>query len=506
MIKMNKKRLIFIISIFIFSLILRFYRIDQVPGEWYGDISIVHEYVSRVLEGKWPLYFEGGVGPFYHYVISPIIYLTGASFLGYKIASVIISLAGIFSLYLLGKELFSLRVALIACLFMAVYFSDLVWSRIGVSSVILPLMTSLVLYAAVKFVRYRSYKALFLGAFISGAGLLTYPATFLFPVLYIILIAIGLFNERKLKKHWRVLTFIPFTFIPAVIVFTYIVSLQPGHFKEGYIGSKLFGVNKFSGFEMIERTTRNFFRTLTMYHIEGDGTFRYNVPKSPHLDRISGVFLLAGLFWFFKKRRKLWPYIFLPLIILPLPSIYPALPAIEVPNISRTYVITPLIILLFAYGFWNSFKFLHLKYRHKLFIPLFAVIFAMSANLNIAKYFLAYPAGLPDKNLAPGKIIANYIDKLPVNISLYFSSCCWGEWGEPEPKGIAYQLHNQKRFIDFSKHIKDCSEIRKHPAAVVTDPRKGDLAEQFMKCSAGSKLLDVISGKGILVGKLVFVN
>lgn len=139
-------------------------------------------------------------------------------------------------------------------------------------------------------------------------------------------------------------------------------------------------------------------------------------------------------------------------------------------------------------------------------MAVFAVLFALAAYQNIAKYFLVYPAGLPDKNLAPGKIIAEYIDKLPVDISVYFSSCCWGEWGEPEPKGVAYQLLKPGRFADFSKLIKDCSEIKKHPAVVVTDPKKADLAEKFMKCSGSSKSAEIISNEGILVSRMVFVD
>jgi len=183
-----KKSGLIIISIIGLTLLTRLFQIEKIPGEWFGDISIVSEYVSRILALKWPLYFEAGVGPFYQYLISPIIFFIGGGFLGLKIASVTVSTAGIIGLYFLGRELFSIPVAFIACLFGAVYFSDLAWSRIGVSSIVFPLMTVIIIYSALKFAQNNSKLFLIIGSLVSSLGLLTYPGAFIYPLLFLILV------------------------------------------------------------------------------------------------------------------------------------------------------------------------------------------------------------------------------------------------------------------------------------------------------------------------------
>ncbi|MBI4990540.1 hypothetical protein HZB96_00420, partial [Candidatus Gottesmanbacteria bacterium] len=77
------------LAILLIYLAVSFYRIDSLPGEWFGDISNVHEYVTQILEGKWPFYFFQSPGPLDHYLIAPIILALGQSFLSYKIASII---------------------------------------------------------------------------------------------------------------------------------------------------------------------------------------------------------------------------------------------------------------------------------------------------------------------------------------------------------------------------------------------------------------------------------
>lgn len=194
------------------------------------------------------------------------------------------------------------------------------------------------------------------------------------------------------------------------------------------------------------------------------------------------------------------------LLILPLPSISPAIPDAEIPNSARTIAAIPFVFLLVAAGFLWSFKLLRKNIKNKYLVALlFTIVYIYIAHLNLKLYFADYTNGLPDKNLAPGRIIAHYIDKLPLSTAVYFSSCCWGQWGEPEPKGVVYQLHNERRFSYFHKLIENCTEIKNHPAVVVIDPRKDDLVAQFRQCAKNSQEINIFTSEGILVAKLVFV-
>lgn len=75
----------FLLLTIIIYLLISLFKLDEIPGEWFGDISIVHDYVMRILAGSWPLYFEAGGGPAYQYLISPLIAILGHNFIDYKI-------------------------------------------------------------------------------------------------------------------------------------------------------------------------------------------------------------------------------------------------------------------------------------------------------------------------------------------------------------------------------------------------------------------------------------
>jgi len=74
-------------------LFMRLFQLDQLQAEIYGDIAIVYEYIADIQAGNWPTYFSLSSGPLYHYLIMPIIALTGPSYFGMKLASVVVSLA-----------------------------------------------------------------------------------------------------------------------------------------------------------------------------------------------------------------------------------------------------------------------------------------------------------------------------------------------------------------------------------------------------------------------------
>jgi len=57
------KAKIFLILIFILALTVRVYRLAELPGEWFGDISNVHEYVEQIFKGEWPYSFFQSPGP-----------------------------------------------------------------------------------------------------------------------------------------------------------------------------------------------------------------------------------------------------------------------------------------------------------------------------------------------------------------------------------------------------------------------------------------------------------
>lgn len=496
--------------IFVLTLLVRLFLIEKIPGEWYGDISNVHEYESQVLRGEWPFYFFQSPGPLYHYLIAPIVLVfQGKGYETYKISSIIISLIGLIGTFLFTVEISSVALALVTTLTMSFSLWYLIWSRLGNSQIVIPALVAFMSLFIARFVKKKRVLDLLFAAFFASLGWYTYPQTFIFPAIFIVFVVLYLVSYKKIRSHINSLGLVIILMTIWVLPFINIIKADRGNFgPHGYVGEKVLPNLSLPMSQLVSKTLSNYQKVLLMLHVKGDATFRVNVSRNPQLDVVSGIFFLLGFLYFAKRKNQIWLfYILFMLLILPLPSISPAIPDAEIPNAARTIAIIPFIFLLVTGGLSWSFKLLRKIVKNKYLIALiFTIVYVYIAHLNLKLYFVDYTQGLPDNNLAPGRIIANYIDKLPLSTAVYFSSCCWGQWGEPEPKGIVYQLHNERRFTDFTKLKQDCNEIENRPAVVVTDPQKDELVEKFMKCSDESSSIDLFSKEGVLVSKLVLVH
>ena len=137
-------------------------------------------------------------------------------------------------------------------------------------------------------------------------------------------------------------------------------------------------------------------------------------------------------------------------------------------------------------------------------ILLFSIL-ASIAILNFEKYFIDYAQGLPNHNTPFGKIIAQEIDKQSEDTQIYVYGCCWGDWGQPEPKGIEYALKSKRKVVFFHTEVGeefDCQKFRdgKTKKMVIWDPRKDKEFIKLKQCLPGgqkkvfkSQLGDIVS-------------
>jgi len=509
-----KKVLLLLFLIVGFSVIIRAYNLERLPGEWFGDISNVHEYEMQVINGQWPFYFFQSPGPLYHYLIAPIVILyKDHGYVTYKVASVIISLIGLMGIYLFTKEITNKKTALMTVLTASFSLWFLIWSRLGNSQIVIPAISSFMAYFLVRYIKRNHLPDLLLGAFVASLGWYTYPQTFLFPIVYLLIIVVSLaafyiLGKSRINPLRTLLHFILVTFVLVILTipFVQIVKNQPGNFgPQGYVGKKVLLGGSLISAETIEKLKTNLIKTVRMLHIRGDETFRVNVSGHPQIDKISGMLFFLGIIYFFRTKKYLWLFFTLFfLFVLILPSILPAIPKGEIPSSSRTIAVIPFVFVLVGAGlsevyFWVK-KILPKKYLTEVLVTgLF--VYLVFANLRL--YFVDYTKGLPDKNLGPGRIIAAYIDKLPSNYSVNFSSCCWGEAGQPEHKGVVYNLTKERQLFDWNRLIKSCQEVGHYPAVVVVGPDRYSDTEIFEKCALGTKVDSIYSEDGRLVSYIV---
>jgi 4-amino-4-deoxy-L-arabinose transferase-like glycosyltransferase len=494
---MSRKRiypLLAVICITAVYLSLCLYRLNDIPGEWFGDISIENSAVQEILSGTWPWHFSLSAGPLYHYFAAVFVKLSGISYLTYKYASVSMGLLGLIAIGLFAGELFSAYVGMLAAGIGAVSFWYLVWARLGNSpQIISPFLTGLTFYLALKYKHTGKSGYLFLGGFVSGLGLVSYPALYLLPVAWLAVILTDIITGKTGKRLGKsLLALLPL--LPGILIFYLTVKSSPGNFLEGgYVGSKLPDLTQ-GFFSLVSGFLQNLGKTAGMFSVRGDIVFRINVPGKPHLDILSGSLMYLGIVMLFvrSKYRKYAHYLILPPLFLVIPSVSPSLPPIEIPSSGRTFGIVPFVFTLTALGI-SELSLIAAKIRLKYIRIIFSgICLALILISTINTYFYQYPDTLPNHNSPFGKIIAEYIDHLPPKTEVYLVGCCWGDWGQPEPNGIYYMLKNQTSRDNFHQlnNLSDCSLINEGTdRLIILNPHQTDENIRFQQqCFPGQQI------------------
>lgn len=492
------KKYFFLIVVLLICLGVGLYRILEIPGEWYGDISIVHEYVQDILDGGLPWYYSLSAGPLYHYLIAPWIALFGHNYVVYKILSVCIGILGLGAIYLLASKLISSRWAVVTVFLTGTSFWWLAWERLGNSQIIIPAMTALTMWCALQWQTIGQTRYVFMGAAISLLGLFVYPQTWVLPFLYFAFVP-----QKRLRHPYDI------WLIGIIVLFgalwLSIVTRSIDVFTSGYIGSKVSPVFTTHVGEVVLRFVINFFRTMLMFNVHGDNVFRVNIPGSPQLDVVSGIFFLLGMYdWIRHGDKKKFTYIWIPMIVLILPSISPGLPAIEVPNSGRTLGIIPFVYICVVSGINYGFEWLKKKFPRKATLYLSTILLVI-LWLNFQKYFIVYPLGLSENNTPVARKIAEYVDTILLETEVYLVSCCWSQDTQaPDPKAIYYQLnrtHGREGLLDLTNLT--CSDLSQDNDIVIIGGPQEDL--RVMELSHCRKNLKIVSHRDAR-GKKIFTS
>lgn len=390
----NYLTLVLLLSIVAIYLIFCLYQLNDIPGEWFGDISIVNNYVINILNGTYPFEVVTSAGPLYFYLISPLIYLFGISYLSYKIISVGVGALGLITIFFLAKELTSTRTALITALITATSFWYVVWTRLGNYNIVTPLISSASMFAFVKYKSTDRLGWLIASIIVASTGLFIYAGLYALPIALLLLILLDFF-EKHSKYNKGKIALIAVAYGLAAFLFALLIILNVDTYRNGYLGEKFINGESFSPYELILRFLINFYRTLTMFHLEGDAVFRWNVSMKPLIDTVSGAFLMIGLIGWVITVKKIW--IFIPIVLILIPSVLPGHPAIEVPSSPRTMAILPFVFILIGFGIDFTYEKLKIVTGKIVAGTTLVIIIGIVIYLNVITYFVEYPRGLPIK-------------------------------------------------------------------------------------------------------------
>jgi 4-amino-4-deoxy-L-arabinose transferase-like glycosyltransferase len=449
-------------------LAVRFWNLDRLQAEVFGDISTARIYVYDVVTGRWPFYIPLSTGPLFHYVFGAVTLFAGLDYFGLKLASVLVSIGTLAFTYLFARRLLGALFATLATFIAGISFWFLVHSRLGNVPIGVPLLVMASLWLLLRYVQERKRSDLYWSAGVATLGLYTYAASYILPAAEVATLA-GLQLTGFRVKISRWLKMIALMLV-LTLPFVWIVTQNSAAFgSSGYLGGKL----QFTA-EALAQLGRNVINAFTAYIWHGDMINRVNPAGRAHLDAVSGVLFLLGVwFWLQRERRREGLVILVPFILLHVPSMLVVASSQEVPSSTRTVGAAPLAYVLVASGLWQLAAWLRPRAGRIAAGALSLLLVTLIAGLNLKLYFVDYIRGLPYQNTPIARYITDFFDLMPEETQVYLVGCCW-EQSMPEPIGIQDEIERPGNFHYIQPedlHCEGLDAVLSGPAVVVWNYR-----------------------------------
>lgn len=429
---------------------VRFFGLDSLQLDLYGDIALVHRYITHVRDGDWPFYVITSIGPLYAYVAAPITAIAGMSYTGLKAASAIVSLGALLATYALARRLVNDAFALLAVAIAGLSSWLLIFSRLGGTPVIVPLLAACAVWLAVRFAQRGRTADLSACAVVSGLGVYAYAPSFVLPGVSLAVLACLRWSGCPVTRR----DLLRFAGVSAVVVLPFLWLASPADLTGAYLGSRLR-----TDHDAIQVLARNAASALLAFHVRGDAIFRSNPGGLPHLDPVSGVLLIGGLvFWLRPERRRLAGAVLVPFILLQVPSVLVLSRPEEVPSAGRTLGASPFAYILVASGLWWALDAIGRAGRTRVAAAAATLSLAAIGWLNAGRYFRDYIGGLPYHDTSIGREIAAFADRRPDGTPVYVVGCCW-ESAMPEVPFVRLAATRPERIMEIAEEALTCERI-----------------------------------------------
>lgn len=149
----------------------------------------------------------------------PFIKIFGLTAIALKIPIIIASILAIFFLFLLTKELFNAKIALLAAFMLTISPWHLMLSRLNMNPMLLPMLYLSSLYLIVKTLKTQKVWYLYLSAIPLAISLYTYALSFIWLPMILLAIFIIYYPEVKFKKHLPLWSLLIILLASPIIVF-----------------------------------------------------------------------------------------------------------------------------------------------------------------------------------------------------------------------------------------------------------------------------------------------
>jgi len=222
-----------LLSILLFAALLRFYHIDF-QSIWLDEIHTMNEANPNLpFTGIYDVIMAGEqMPPLYFYSLYFLFKIFGYTTIVARLYSAIVGIVGVYSVYLLGKEMMDRKVGIIAALLVTVNPFQLYYSQEARPYIFLFLFTTLAFYYLIKFLKSpKRQNAIFHGLFAALMIHFHFFGLFVLFTQYLILLLFLLFSKKDLRKGFFINTFLSglltlVLFIPAIKIFIKVAEIK----------------------------------------------------------------------------------------------------------------------------------------------------------------------------------------------------------------------------------------------------------------------------------------
>ncbi|HET9494683.1 MAG TPA: glycosyltransferase family 39 protein, partial [Chloroflexia bacterium] len=259
--------------------------------------------INQVLEGTPYIFFEQNTGrepwQFWWTVLLIRLFNLPLDFMALKIGTSLIGFLALPGIYLLAREVFGTRVALVATLFAAVASWGVLLARYGLRFPLLYCATAWTLYFLVRGLRRDERNSLLAAGVALGIGLQGYTSFRAMPFVGLLIVGLWagwLYFRRERQAAKRALVGAGMALVLAVAVCMPLI-----RYGVDYPDKLLYRVaTRISGLEqqvegsVPEILLNNAKNALLMFNYRGDEVWVENLPYKPAMDPVLGALLVVG--------------------------------------------------------------------------------------------------------------------------------------------------------------------------------------------------------------------
>ena len=361
---------------------LRLVGFQTVPPGLMRDEVLNADIVELIRNGQHSLFFREGYGhePLYHYFGVPFQRLLGDNALAIRLPSFFLGMLLIALSVPWAKRLTGSRtVALLCALGLALGWWPIIFSRLGLRAISLPVLLVLGHY-------YWLNKKPVLAAVCIGLSFYTYTAARVMLGLPILMLLDAYLFQKDKQNHSATWSF-------AAVTYAIYLPLQMMLWRDPTLQSRvgqLSAVTDAASQGDFAPLWQNILATLGVFTISGDPLWSYANSGQPLFDWLSGLLLLGGLgliVWQIQTPKFRLVLYWFSLALLP------TILAPEAPSLIRLIGILPLVYLMIAVG---SDQLIALGKKHgRLLVLLIPIAFGWQFYSTVADGFIAWSQATP---------------------------------------------------------------------------------------------------------------